>query len=326
MTLSFNPLDAAILAVIGVAIWSGYRAGLVATTYSLATWVLAVTAAIVFQGPAAGLVEALFPVAPQIGRAVGFVGVVAAVEALATLAGHFAIRPIVVVIRRLGPLALADHLLGVIPAVGRSLFIVGVALAAVVALPVATELQAAVETSTFGRLLVQEIAALQPQLSMLTGQLGGTPLFVTKVAAGETEKLDLPDGLALAPDPVAEREMLDLVNQARAARGLAPLAWDDRLVPVARQHSEEMFTLKYFGHRSPVTGSAFDRLRVAGITYRSAAENLAFAPSVSVAMLGLTASAEHRGNILSPQFTRVGIGVVSAGPYGRMFTQMFIAP
>jgi len=37
-------------------------------------------------------------------------------------------------------------------------------------------------------------------------------------------------------------------------------------------------------------------------------------------------SAGHRENILRPEFTRIGVGVVAAGPYGRMFTQLFLTP
>ena len=120
--------------------------------------------------------------------------------------------------------------------------------------------------------------------------------------------------------------MFDLVNDERAAVGLARLQWDDRLLPAARQHSEEMFKLKYFAHQSPVSGSPFDRLKTAGITYTRAGENLAYAQSVSVAHRGLMQSQGHRENILRPEFTHMAIGVVSAGPYGRMFTQMFVTP
>jgi uncharacterized protein YkwD len=35
-------------------------------------------------------------------------------------------------------------------------------------------------------------------------------------------------------------------------------------------------------------------------------------------------SAGHRKNILNPSFTHIGIGIVKGGPYGTMFTQMFI--
>jgi uncharacterized protein YkwD len=34
----------------------------------------------------------------------------------------------------------------------------------------------------------------------------------------------------------------------------------------------------------------------------------------------------HRENILRPEFTRIAIDVINAGPYGRMFTRMFVTP
>ena len=34
----------------------------------------------------------------------------------------------------------------------------------------------------------------------------------------------------------------------------------------------------------------------------------------------------HRENILRPEFRRIGIGVISAGAYGKMVTQLFLTP
>jgi hypothetical protein len=82
----------------------------------------------------------------------------------------------------------------------------------------------------------------------LTGDLGGSPLFVTRIGEDQTERLEFPDGMELAPDPVAERQLFDLVNEERTQRGLAAFVWDERLVPVARSHSEEMFKLKSSSH------------------------------------------------------------------------------
>jgi uncharacterized protein YkwD len=87
-----------------------------------------------------------------------------------------------------------------------------------------------------------------------------------------------------------------------------------------------MFKLKYFSHESPNAGSAFDRLKAAGIGYSRAGENLAYAQSVAVAHRALMDSPGHRENILHPEFTRIGIGVINAGAYGRMVTQLFITP
>ncbi len=326
MSLPFSPIDAAILLLVAAAIWGGYRSGFIATTYGLATWIVSFAAAVGFQTQAAQLVEKL-GVLPAMAQPIGFIVVLVFVEALFSLAGFFALTPIVRVVHRVRAVETTDRVLGIFPAVARALFVMAIVLAAFVVSPVGSDLKAAVESSRIARGLIEQISALQPTLAKLSGQLGETvPLFVTKLGEDQTESLDLPNDLQLSADPVAERQMFDLVNDERSAVGLKRLEWDDRLLPVARQHSEEMFKLKYFAHQSPVSGSPFDRLKVAGITYTRAGENLAYAQSVSVALRGLMQSQGHRENILRPEFTHIAIGVISAGPYGRMFTQMFVTP
>jgi uncharacterized protein YkwD/uncharacterized membrane protein required for colicin V production len=326
MTLPFSPIDAGIVLLIAAAVWGGYRSGFIATTYGLATWIVSFAAAVVFQTQAAQLVEKL-GVLPATARPIGFIVVLVFVEALFSLAGFFALTPIVRAVHRVRAVETTDRVLGVFPAVARALFVMGIVLAAFVVSPVGSDLKAAVESSRIARGLIDQISALQPTLARLSGQLGETvPLFVTKLGEDQTESLDLPNDLQLSADPVAERQMFDLVNEERSAVGLKSLEWDDRLLPVARQHSEEMFRLKYFAHQSPVSGSPFDRLKAAGITYTRAGENLAYAQSVSVAHRGLMQSPGHRENILRPEFAHIAIGVISAGPYGRMFTQLFVTP
>lgn len=326
MSLPFSPIDAAILLLIAAAVWGGHRSGFIATTYGLATWIVSFAAAVVFQAQAAQLVEKL-GVLPATARPIGFIVVLVFVEALFSLAGFFALTPIVRAVYRVRSIEVADRVLGIFPAAARALFVMGIVLAAFVVSPVSSDIKAAIESSRIARGLIDQISALQPTLAKLSGQLGETvPLFVTKLGEDQTESLDLPNDLQLAADPVAERQMFDLVNDERSGVGLKRLEWDDRLLLLARQHSEEMFKLRYFAHLSPVSGSPFDRLRVAGITYTRAGENLAYAQSVSVAHRGLMQSQGHRENILRPEFTHIAIGVISAGPYGRMFTQMFVTP
>lgn len=325
MNLPFSPVDAAIIALAGFAVWNGYRHGFVSTAYGLATWILSFAAAVIFQGPAASLVEK-FGVLPATAQPIGFIVVLVLVEGLFSLAGHFALAPVIRKLHASSTWALGvDKALGIFPSVARSLFIVGIVLAAAVVSPAPTELKAAIESSRLARGLIDRVTAIQPQLASLTGQQN-VPLFVTKLGAEDTEKLDLPDNLQLTADPVAEKQMFDLVNEERMSAGVAPLAWDERLVPIARAHSEEMFKLKYFSHQSPANGSPFDRLKAAGITYTRAGENLAYAQSVTIAHRGLMQSTGHRENILRPEFTRIAIGVINAGAYGRMFTQMFVTP
>ncbi len=326
MTLPFSPIDAAIVALLGYSIWNGYRSGFIATAFGLATWIVSFAAAVVFQTPTAGLIQRL-ALPPATARPLAFIVVLVAVEALFSLAGFLAVKPIVRSVHRNHWAETTDRVLGVFPSAARSLFVVGIVLASIVVSPVPPDLKAAVESSRLSRALIERITAIQPQLAALSGQAADQlPLFVTKLGEDDTQKLDLPYGLQLAPDPAAERAMLELVNQERANVGLKPLQWDERLAVVGRAHSAEMFQLKYFSHQSPVNGSPFDWLKAAGVTYAKAGENLAYAQSVAVAHRGLMDSPGHRANILDTDFTRIGIGVVSAGPYGRMFTQMFLTP
>jgi len=121
-----------------------------------------------------------------------------------------------------------------------------------------------------------------------------------------------------------EQKMLSLVNSARASAGLKPLQADLSLVKLARLKGQDMINKNYFSHTSPTYGSPFDMMKAAGVSYQYAGENLAGAPTVDSAHTNLMNSPGHRANILKSNFTKVGIGVVNGGPYGKMFVQMFI--
>ncbi|MBM4434458.1 MAG: serine protease [Chloroflexi bacterium] len=320
-----NPVDLLVVAILALAVVGGVRAGFIATLYGLVTWLLSLLLAFAFLGAASKAVVDLTGMAAPAARAVGFVAVLLVAEGLFALGGRFAIWPLVRVVHASAAGRVVDRVLGVVPSVLRALVVTAIGLAALIVLPVGNDVRNAIDGSRLGRALVSGVAAAQPYLGQLLGGDAGS-LFVTKIQADGRQELDLPRDLALQPDPQAEAQMLALLNEERAAAGLRPLTLDPRLVPVARAHSEEMFRLRYFGHQSPQTGSPFDRLQWAGIRYSRAGENLAYAQSVAVAHRGLMASEGHRENILRPEFTRIGIGVISAGPYGRMFTQVFLTP
>jgi hypothetical protein len=126
-------------------------------------------------------------------------------------------------------------------------------------------------------------------------------------------------------DPVGEAHLLVLVNDARRKAGVAPLVRDPVLDAVARAHSAEMLRLGYFEHVSPVGGAPEARVRAAGYWGERVAENIAYAPTVDEAHVGLMASIHHRANVVEPQMARVGIGIV-ATPEGCMVTQAFASP
>ena len=118
--------------------------------------------------------------------------------------------------------------------------------------------------------------------------------------------------------------MLNLVNAERQKAGLLPLQNDMRLVDQSRKKSRDMIEKGYFAHTSPTYGTPFEALKNNGIPYRYAGENLAGASTVERAHSSLMNSPGHRANILNPNFTHIGIGIVDGGPYGKMYTQTFI--
>lgn len=121
----------------------------------------------------------------------------------------------------------------------------------------------------------------------------------------------------------------ELANSERRDAGVSPqLALDDALAAVARAHSQAMRDNNFFGHNGP-NGDLRARLQAAGISYRTAAENLAEvdagADAAGVAHALLMSSQQHRNNILNSRFKLVGVGVVREGN-SWWFTQIFVNP
>ncbi|MDF2959403.1 MAG: hypothetical protein K0S39_1138 [Paenibacillus sp.] len=121
-----------------------------------------------------------------------------------------------------------------------------------------------------------------------------------------------------------EQQMVDLVNQARKEAGLTPLSVNTELSKVARLKSQDMVDKNYFSHQSPTYGSPFEMMKQFGISYSTAGENIACNQTVTAAHQALMNSPGHRANILSKDFTEIGIGIVDGGSCGKMFTQQFI--
>lgn len=119
-----------------------------------------------------------------------------------------------------------------------------------------------------------------------------------------------------------ENEVIRLVNEIRIKNGLNPLTADWELSRVARYKSQDMKDNNYFSHTSPVYGSPFDMIKNFGISYRSAAENIAKGQKTPQAVMnGWMNSSGHRANILNATYKKIGVGYVASGNY---WTQMFI--
>ena len=119
-----------------------------------------------------------------------------------------------------------------------------------------------------------------------------------------------------------EQQVVTLVNAERAKYGLAALTLDETLCGYARVKSQDMHDQGYFSHTSPTYGSPFDMMRSFGVSYRSAGENIAMGYSTPEAVVAAWMNSEgHRANILSANYTTLGVGYVEDGGY---WTQWFI--
>lgn len=119
-----------------------------------------------------------------------------------------------------------------------------------------------------------------------------------------------------------ESEVIRLVNEIRVKNGLNALKEDWELSRVARYKSQDMKDNKYFSHTSPVYGTPFEMMKNFGITYRSAAENIAKGQTTPQAVVNAWMnSSGHRANILNSTYNKIGVGYVKSGNY---WTQMFI--
>ena len=108
-----------------------------------------------------------------------------------------------------------------------------------------------------------------------------------------------------------------LVNQDRAANGVAPLGYSASLARVAQYRAQDMLNRNYFSHYDPSTGQlAFVQLlHLWGIPYSTAGENIAWSTNPSMAAINtmFMNSPDHRANILKAAYHRVGFGVASNG-------------
>jgi uncharacterized protein YkwD len=108
-----------------------------------------------------------------------------------------------------------------------------------------------------------------------------------------------------------------LVNQDRAANGVAALRFSGVLARVAQYRAQDMLNRGYFSHYDPATGQlAFSALmRLWGIPYTTAGENIAWSTNPSMAAINtmFMNSPEHRANIVKSAYHQVGIGVASNG-------------
>jgi uncharacterized protein YkwD len=139
-----------------------------------------------------------------------------------------------------------------------------------------------------------------------------------------------------------ETLMLELVNAAREEHlpgwlGTAALKKNDRLAAIARGHSHDMLKRHYVAHVTPEGLTAARRIGLHGISYVACGENIGIfygeaahtrlaVEDIHNAFMNQPRSlTNHRGNLLNPIWTHVGIGIAHNPDGALVATQNFIS-
>lgn len=216
-----------------------------------------------------------------------------------------------------------NRYLGIVPGLAKGTMIISIFLIILMILPFSSNLKNNLSNSLLSGELIQSTAAVENQLGKVLGNLNNTLTFLGTTPDQEDKTILNFKTNDFSIDGVSEKTMLQLVNSERVKNGLIPLKEDILIRNVARAHSMDMLRNGYFAHTDSEDQTPYTRLMAAGVTFNSAGENLALAPSIDLAHIGLMNSTRHRDNILDPGFSRIGIGVIDAGPFGKMITQNF---
>ncbi|MFG1610794.1 CAP domain-containing protein [Actinoplanes sp. NPDC049265] len=140
-----------------------------------------------------------------------------------------------------------------------------------------------------------------------------------------------------APGTVIDQALAH-INAARTANGLGTLTLSPQLTGASEAHNDLMVGGCGLSHQCPGEAGLGDRFTAAGVSWRSAGENIGQGnaannpASILAAANGLTdlmlaeqpPNDGHRRNLLNPGFTRVGLAV-TRGSDGRVWlTQDFV--
>ncbi len=318
--VGINLVDVGVLLVLLFFVRDGYRKGFFALGLEMLSFVLGILVALLFYNHLGGFISGVFGMSRAFSKVLSFLLIWLAIEAVVpALTAHLYLR-----LPALWLQSKWNRLIGTIPATVEALLLSTFLLSLAVSFPFPPVLKQKIFSSYAGEPMVRSAQVMESALAGIFGERDKETLAFLTVGRQENKTVDL--GFTteeIFPDPGAERRMFDLVNAERARVGAEPLVIDQSLVEIARLHGSDMFRRGYFAHISPEGKYVGDRATEASVNYEKIGENLAFTPDVTMAHTGLMRSDKHRANILSSQFTRVGIGVQNSGATGMMFVQVF---
>jgi uncharacterized protein YkwD/uncharacterized membrane protein required for colicin V production len=317
-----NLVDAFLILLVLLSILNGWRRGFIFGIIDLAGWIGSLVLGLLLYNPLAQFLTGFAGLSEVWAAPLAFLFIATVAGILIQIVGFALVRHLPRSIHT----GVLNRLLGVGPGAINGLVAAAILASILLALPLGGSVASAVRDSGLANGLANQTAQVESALRPIFGGAIDRTLNLLTVKpepeSGETIDLHFTVNDP-RPRPDLETQMLSLVNQARAKAGIGPLVADPELTAVARQHSADMFVRGYFSHATPDKLSPFDRMHNAGVGFQSAGENIALAPSLTMAHTGLMNSPGHRANILQTRFHRVGIGIMDGGRHGIMVTQDF---
>lgn len=319
--------DVVIVAVLIFYAYEGYSLGFTLASIDLGSFIISFLLALLFYAAVGSVLIAAFSLSQGLANAIGFFLIALVGEIIVNLV----FRRVLLFIPKLRAehsvskfYERVRHPLGIFPGIVSAFLILSFLFSLLLTLPTAPFLKQQVLASKFGSAFVSNTSSFEQQLDTIFGGAVNESLNFLTIKPQSDETVNLRFTVENPTvDSSAEEKMLVLVNQERVKEGLNLLTMDSSLRELARDYSKDMLKRGYFAHNNPEGLTPFDRMDDYGISFGNAGENLALAPSVELAHQGLMNSPGHRANILSPSYSKIGIGVMDGGIYGKMFSQEF---
>jgi uncharacterized protein YkwD len=314
-----NWVDLLLLIIVAYGVWDGWQKGLILELLYLLGLVISITATFLLYPYPTAFINKYIPSLGAWAMPLSFIFTYVIMRVLTNLLTNKTLYKIPAEAHGRWD----NKFLGMIPGFMNGVIHAIIMAALLLALPISNSISRKTKESRFVVRLSVPAEWIETKLSMVFTEVERTMNRLT-VKPGSNETVILPFKV-IAPPPRADLEarMLSWVNAERIKAGLNTLKADPELTAVGRKHSIDMFQRGYFSHVSPDGKGPFDRMHDDGVPFTNAGENIALAPTLDIAHNGLMNSPGHRANILRPQFSRLGIGIVDGGKYGLMISQEF---
>lgn len=151
--------------------------------------------------------------------------------------------------------------------------------------------------------------------------VGGSGAALQQCAPAAPPRATAPAGWS----PSFPTDVVNLANQQRKARGLAPLAINTALTKAAKVHSNDQAARNKMTHTGSNGSNPGQRIAAQKYPARTWGENVAAGYVTATAVMnGWMNSPGHRANILSPQFKEIGVAATT-GTSGAIYWTMVLA-